>query len=117
MAEQEKEVNAMCECYAVISEDDPRAEIWGKVDPERRIPLKHPLYVKATEGQFQGMIFYEGDTSRLSLDQLQTISKEMERKFNIPAGEVLADLMKGILPVKTDNCTVFICELHFRCMM
>lgn len=104
-----------CECYATISKDDPRSEIWFKVCPDGHIPLKHPMLAK-NKG-FPGMLFYDGDTSRLTNNQLALLSELVSRKFGLNEEQVLRDLADGILPIRSNNVTISICSLHFRCMM
>lgn len=107
---------SQCECEATISQSDPRYDIWMKVVPEGRIPLKHPIAQKAEAGGESG-IFYEGDPSRLTEDQKKTLADECSRKFRINASAIIEDLNKGILPIKGDNVIITICNLHVRCMI
>ena len=107
-----------CECYAQISKKDPRYEIWKQVDPDARVPLKHPLSSIMKNEHFpEGITVYEGDPSRLTDKQKDVLATLMAQKFHIPKQEVLEGLVKGVLPIKVDNVIVSICNLHFRCMM
>ena len=107
-----------CECYAQISKNDPRYAIWIQVDPEARVPLKHPLPVKHpfAHPQFDGD-FYEGDPSRLTEEQKEKIIELMSKKFKVSKSHVREGLDKGILPIKGDNVMVSICSFHVRCML
>jgi hypothetical protein len=100
--------NKKCECYATISKDDPRYEIWKQVNPLCQMPLKHPIPKNG---------FYEGDPTRLTSEQKEVMAKLLSEKFKLPPSEILSDLEKGIFPIKSDNLNIVICELHFRCMM
>ena len=111
-------MNEKCECYAQVTKNDSRYEIWKQVDPDARVPLKHPIAGIMKNKTFpEGMTVYEGDPSRLTEKQKDVLSTLMAQKFNIPKQEVLDSLAKGVLPVKADNVIVSICNLHFRCMM
>lgn len=104
----------MCECYATITKNDPRYEIWVQVDPEAKVPLKHPIPKR--HPNFEGS-FYEGDPSRLTEEQKKTIIDLLSQKFKVSKDHVREGLDKGILPIKSENTIVSICDLHFRCMM
>lgn len=107
----------MCECYAIIRESDPRAELWQAiVGEDLQVPLKHPLPVnmKGPEGVLQ---FYEGDPLRLSEQQWIDLAFQMEEKFGVSQETVFKDLKDGNLPVKADGCTISWCELHSRLAM
>lgn len=104
-----------CECYATVSKDDPRFPIWLAV-AENRIPIKHPLEVKGKAGGHKGN-FYEGDATRLTKEQKEIMSKLLARKFHITEKEVLTDFEKGMFPIRADNISLVICELHLRCMI
>lgn len=106
-----------CECYATISEKDPRYEIWTYVRKDGHVPLKHPLPVKATGGPFDGQLFYEADISRLTDDERARAIEKISAKFNLPRNVVERDMAKGILPIKAENIIVSICKLHFLCMI
>lgn len=101
----------MCECYATVSYMDPRRELWFRVVPDGRMPLKHPV-PHLNDGQ----LFYEGDTSRLSAEQLEVMAGLLAEKFSLDIEEVRRDLAKGILPVLAMGVTVVVCDLHARCM-
>lgn len=105
-----------CECYATISEDDPRSEIWRHVKADGQIPLKHPLVVTATGGPFVGDKFYEGDPSRLTEEEKIRLVERLCERFELTTDEVHHELDRGILPIRADNVIVAICPLHFRCM-
>lgn len=105
----------MCECYAIISKEDPRAEIWKQVYPDGSMPLKHPLQVK--NSNFPDALFYVGDAERLSEEQKELMASLMAKKFKIPKEEVLHNLATGQFHIRSDNITVQICELHVRCML
>ena len=107
----------MCECYAIIRESDPRAELWRAiVGEDLRVPLKHPIPVnmKGPEGVLR---FYEGDPSRLTKDQWTILSIEMNKKFRVALSSVIEDLQNGRLPIKADGCTISWCEHHSRLAM
>ena len=107
----------MCECYAIIRESDPRAEVWqAVVGADLRVPLKHPIPVNM-DGPEGPMQFYEGDPSRLSEQQWIDLMVQMEKKFGAPRETVLQDLKDGRLPVRADGCTISWCELHSRIAM
>jgi len=106
-----------CECYATISERDPRGEIWKYVTGDGRIPLKHPLSSIVKSGPFEGMEVYHGDPSKLTEEQKQRLIKKLSQKFGIPPKEIQKDLAKGLLPIKAENVIVSICSLHFRIMV
>lgn len=107
-------IDIRCNCYAIISKADKRAEIWRNVvGDDLRVPLKHPIPVNMN-GPNGIMSFYEGDPSKLTKDQWTTLSLEMNKKFGVPLQLVIDDLKKGILPIKAENCTVFWCEHHSR---
>lgn len=108
----------MCECYAKVSRNDPRYPIWVKVDPEAKLPLKHPILKRHpyAHPDFMGT-FYEGDPSRLTEEQKEIIIEEMSKKFKCSKDHVAEGLAKGFLAIKSDNISVMICDLHFRCMI
>jgi hypothetical protein len=108
-------VTRKCECYATISEKDPRYEIWKQIDPEARMPLKHPL-TRENLTIYPGL-FYEGDATRLTTEQKELLAKLMSEEFKIPKAEVLKNLADGVFPIKADNVIVSICNLHMRCML
>ena len=101
----------MCECYAAVSCLDPRRELWEKVVLGGRMPLRHP--VPHLNGSH---LFYEGDASRLSTEQLGTMAGLLAEKFSLDSEEVRRDLGRGVLPVLAAGVTVSVCELHARCM-
>ena len=105
-----------CECVAILSETDERAEIWKQVCPDLRLPLKSPLPVL---GKLNGeeIKFYEGDPEKLDDFQKARLAELMAEKFGIDEKVIFESLKKGILPIRTDNVTVLICNLHLRCMM
>lgn len=105
-----------CECYAAISEDDPRAEIWRQITPDLRIPLRHPI-PRIGQHNGQDIRVYEGDPSRLSQKQQDLLVELMAAKFDIPESAVREGLDAGQMPVKDDNVVISICALHWRCMM
>ena len=101
----------MCECYAWVSELDPRRKLWEKVVPDGKMPLKHPLpHVNG------GRCYYEGDVSRLSAEQLEKLAGLLAEKFGLDVAEVRGDLSKGMLPVLAEGVSIWICELHVRCL-
>ena len=107
----------MCECYAIIRESDPRAEVWRPiVGDDLRVPLKHPIPVNM-DGPEGPMQFYEGDPTRLSEQQWIDLMFQMEKKFGISREKVLQDLKDGNLPVKADGCIISWCEHHSRIAM
>jgi len=106
-----------CECYAILSENDERAEIWKQVCSDLRLPLKHPLPVLAKNNDGEELRFYEGDPERLDDFQKARISELMAEKFDLDEKAVFESLKKGIMPIRADNVTVMICNLHLRCMM
>lgn len=104
----------MCECYATINKNDSRYEIWIQVDPEAKVPLKHPVPVK--HPNFDGL-FFEGDPARLTEEQKKIIIDLLSKKFNVSKAHVKEGLDNGILPIKAENTIVSICDSHFRCML
>lgn len=107
----------MCECYAKIAEDDPRAEIWRAiVGDDLQVPLKHPLPVNM-DGPEGPMRFYEGDPSQLTKKQHNILALEMKRNFGVSIDSVLIDLQNGKLPIRAEGCTIFWCNLHSRIAM
>lgn len=113
---KERENLNKCKCYGIISEKDARHEIWIQVDPQAKIPLKHPMLKQFEAGGHKGL-FYEGDPARLTEKQKDIMANLLSKKFNISKEEILKDLAKGILPIRADNITVAICELHSRMMI
>ena len=105
-----------CQCVGIISERDPRADIWLRVTGKREVPLKHPLFLSGIHNG-QTMTFLEGDPRRLTDAQKEALFVEMEQKFGVPADAVRQDVEKGILPIRADNVTVSVCERHRRCML
>jgi len=106
-----------CECVAILNEKDERAEIWKQVCPDLQLPLKHPLPVLAKNNDGEEMRFYEGDPERLDDSQKARISELMAKKFDLDEKAVFESLKKGIMPIRADNVTVMICNLHALCMM
>lgn len=106
-----------CECYAILNKKDPRAEIWKTIDHDLKMPLKHPLPVKAKWKDGTELMIYEGDPARLTETQRIRLCLEMSNKFGIQYKEVMTDLINGIFPICCENITVSICELHVRCMI
>ena len=107
-----------CECYATLSKNDPRYPIWKQIDPQARIPLKHPILQRSPKDSvLRGALFYEGDPERLTPAQKEKLAEILSEKFKVPKTEVLKDLAKGYLPLKSQNVSVSICNLHLRCMM
>lgn len=107
----------MCECYATISKEDPRAEIWKQVSPDGCMPLKHPLMVKNPHFPEYMSLFYVGDADRLTQEQKEKMASLMAEKFKIPREEMLKSLATGQFHIKSNNISVVICELHTRCMI
>ena len=103
----------MCDCYAIISDRDPRSKMWKQIVPDGKIPLKHPLTRRTRDGRE----FYEGDPSRLSEEQKRMLAELVSEKFGIPKEVILNDLRNGIMPILADNVIVHICEKHARCML
>lgn len=107
----------MCECYAIIQKNDPRAEIWRAVIGDGlRVPLKHPLPVNM-DGPEGPMQFYEGDPERLTEQQWIDLAEEMNKKFGASVETVFDDLKNGRLPVRADGCTISWCSHHSRLAM
>ena len=100
----------VCGCEATISQDDSRAEIWLYVFGKRSFPLKHPL--PHLNSCFPNMVFYSGDASALTPEQLEKLIEAMTRKFNITREQVLDSINDGVIPIRADNVTISICQRH-----
>jgi len=106
----------MCECYATIRKEDPRAEIWKQVTSDGTMPLKHPVLVK--NKNFPKLLFYVGDADRLSQKQKDLMADLMSKKFKISRAEVLHNLATtGMFHIRSDNVSIVICQLHLSCMV
>lgn len=102
-----------CECYAVIDSDNERVEIWRKVCPDLRVPLKHPGLCKGTAAG-EEIFMYEGDPDRMSGFQRARLAELFAEKFKISEMLAFEELKKGHLPVRAENVTVVICQLHSK---
>jgi len=101
-----------CECYAVVHVFDSRYDLWREVDPEARMPLKHPVPHRNEDGRF-----YEGDLDRLSDEQKATMYDLLAEKFGVSPGEIREEFESlGYFPVM-EPVSLAICRLHTRCMM
>jgi len=80
------------------------------------MPLKHPMAKRSKVGGIEAL-FYEGDAKRLTQKQKDVMASLLSKKFNIPKGEILTNLANGVFPIKADNVTVAICDLHSRMMI
>lgn len=98
----------MCKCIVRITENDPRADLWRKINPDLIMPLKHPL----TENGY-----LEGDPKRLTEQQKDILATEITKLFSLTKDEVLKDLEKGIFPIKNSGCIITICKIHTLCFM
>ena len=101
-----------CECWAMVSCLDPRYDLWREVDPEARMPLKHPVGHRNEQGRF-----YEGDLDRLSEGQKANMYELLAEKFRGTSGDVREHFSSlGYFPVM-EPVSLAICRLHTRCMM
>lgn len=98
-----------CGCTAIISKDDPRAELWQYVLGCLEVPLKHPVPEKTNFG-----LCYAADPTKLTPEQRERLIEKMAEKFHLQRSEVVEDLEKGFLPIKAENVTLNICPDHFR---
>ena len=100
-----------CGCYAVVSVRDPRFDLWREVDPEARMPLKHPVLHRNEQGRF-----YEGDLDRLSEGQKAVMYELLAEKFGGVPEDVCEHFSSlGYFPVM-EPVSLAICGLHTRCM-
>ncbi len=106
-----------CECVAILSEKDERAEIWKQVCPDLRLPLKSPIPIKGKGPDGEEYSFLECDTDRLTDFQKARLAELMAKKFGLDEKQTFDIIQKGELPIKDNNVTVMICGLHLRCMM
>lgn len=104
----------VCGCQAIIQENDPRAELWMSIFGKLSFPLKHPVLMNM--GDVVG-IGYEGDASALTSEQRERLIRAMMKKFMVSRREIEETLKDGVIPIKAENVTVSICNLHFRCMI
>ena len=101
-----------CECWAMVSCLDPRYDMWAEVDPEARMPLKHPVAHRNEQGRF-----FEGDLGRLSEEQKAAMFRLLAEKFGGIPGDVREHFESlGYFPIR-EPVSLEICKLHTRCMM
>ena len=95
----------------MINEKDERAELWKKIFGKLSFPLRHPVLTNM--GDVVGL-GYEGDANKLTGEQRQILIREMMKKFHISRRDVEIALADGVIPIKAENVTIKICELHLR---
>ena len=71
-----------CGCRAILSEKDPRAEIWMAVFGCLEFPLQNPIPLMARATGENAERFLKGDWEALSLDQQVQLCQEMKKKFS-----------------------------------
>jgi len=106
-----------CECVAILDENDERAKIWKQVCPNLRLPLKSPTPIKAKGPDGQEYRFLECDTDKLTDFQKARLAELMAKEFGLDEKQTFNIIQKGELPIRDNNITVIICNLHLRCMM
>ena len=106
-----------CECVAILDEKDERAEIWKQVCPDLRLPLKSPMPIRGKGPDGEIHRFLECDTDRLTDFQKARLAELMAKKFGLDEKQAFNMIQKGELPIKDENITMMICNLHVRCMM
>ena len=105
-----------CGCKAILSPEDPRAEIWKAVFGCLEFPLKSPQFHDAQAEGEQPSRFLKGDWMALSEDQKKRLCYEMKKKFGIGDSVFRAQMSAlGYVPIKDVNIHVLICGLHTRC--
>lgn len=106
-----------CGCKAILSPEDPRAEIWKAVFNCLEFPLASPLFHNAQAEGEQPSRFLKGDWMALSEDQKERLCHEMKKRFSIGDSVFRAQMKAlGYVPIKDENIHVSICELHARCL-
>jgi len=107
-----------CGCKAILSEEDPRAEIWRNVFGCLEFPLCSPMPLMGkAEGELESR-FLRGDWSALSPEQQQKLCQEMIIKFGIDDHVFrMQNQALGYVPINDQNITVVVCQLHTRMMI
>ena len=106
-----------CGCYAVLLECDPRAQIWRYALGCLKFPLQNPIsHVESAQGE-RSAYFLKGDWNALSEKQKDRMFQALKLKFNVERSEFFSQIKTvGYMPIKDENITVVICEIHTRCM-
>jgi len=99
------ESNRRCNCYATVSEDDPRHDIWQQL-VNGQMPLKHPLLVRSKKSP--KALFYVGDGTRLTEDARMHLALDPQISTQDLASS-------DVFYIKAENVTVFVCQTHLRC--
>ncbi len=103
-----------CQCFAKISKEDTRYELWLKIYSENKLPLRHPHITISEGGPWEGDQFYIGDPSKLTMEQRKMLVEMMSKKFHISPIEVEYDLVEYGIPIKIDNVIITRCKKHSK---
>jgi hypothetical protein len=110
-------MRAPCGCKAILNKKDPRAAIWKKVFGCLEFPLLSPIPVLGTALGEPTAKFLMGDWEALNFEQKTKMLSEMKKKFGISAQDfVMQNKALGYVPIKDQNVTVVVCQLHTRMM-
>ncbi len=112
-----EQVTNECDCHVIIT-DPHRAERFRGIFDKERIPIKGPMMVNASTGDLK-YTAYLMRKDRLTEEQRRKIAERVAPAFGITIEEALGNLQDPAfdIPVRSDDCILWICELHKRMIM
>lgn len=107
-------MRSKCGCKASFNRDHPRIKMWTEaLGPSPSVPIKHPV-----PHLVEGKRYFKADVSRIDEATLTEIIEALAGEFDINPFRIRNEVEKsGFIPVRDENLTLIICNLHYRCML
>lgn len=71
-----------------------------------------PFPIERAELAGEVSIIYRLDKSRVTQEQLEQLAAGAAQHFSLPFEEVLAEMKKGIVPIKAEDVVTTGCQIH-----
>jgi len=85
--------------------DEPRRELWGKVFPGAKVPIKSILTCKVNVPGHSNADAYMLDLDAITDEQREGLIAVISTRFSIPIDEVRRDLRQGV-PILAEGVSV-----------
>jgi hypothetical protein len=89
----------------VTIHDQERRQLWEKVFPGARVPVKSILEVSVNVPERGEVGAYMLDLDALTLEQIEGVCMIISKRFKIPIEEVRGEINKGV-PIVADGVSV-----------